>query len=373
VQKAWLEGSHFEFANLSEVDFTDSSLTEAEFQGALIAEAIFRGARIAGARFHGARLDGADLRGANLERATWYVRPRPTELGPGNVSPECREAIDELSKPDSVPATLDAAILARVAFDSNTTLANVTVGNREETVGLADATYNGVSLTRITWPRSPLADEHVPYDARYIPIHTSLDDLIQDLIESQGSAMQQRLRRCVERIRRVRAGEGAAARAEVRRQREGHLQDRIAPAARANMQLAIALRAQGMREAADYYTFRTYRCRRKELAARKRYLPWLALSLFGVIVGYGYRPLNLLIVYCMAIFGFGAAYLATDTGHLHMWQAIVYSITAFHGRGVGLAGGLDKTGETLSAAEAVIGLVIEAAFVAAVVQRVFDR
>lgn len=194
VRKARLEGSHFEFAHLIEVDFTDTFLTEAEFQGALIAEAIFRGARIAGARFHGARLDGADLRGANLERATWYVRPRPTELGPGDISPECREAINELSNPDSVPATLGAAVLARVIFDSNTTLANVTVGNREETVGLADATYNGVGLTRITWPRSPLADEHVPYDARYIPIHTSLDDIIEKCIESRGSSMQRRLR-----------------------------------------------------------------------------------------------------------------------------------------------------------------------------------
>ena len=84
-----------------------------------------------------------------------------------------------------------------------------------------------------------------------------------------------------------------------------------------------------------------------------------------------------MVWYLVTIFGFALAYFAV--GHLPVWpDAIVYSLTSFHGRG--FLPSLDGQVVTLhyplvvmAALEAIIGLLIEISFIATFTQRFFGR
>jgi uncharacterized protein YjbI with pentapeptide repeats len=376
--------AHFEFATMVEASFEHSHVTRAKFQGALASEASFRDARLAGTSFNGARLDGADLRGANFERESWFTRFPPADLGPGQVTPACVEPINKLASPQEVPQRLGAAVLARVKFDSDTTLARLKIGDREESVALADARYNGVSLAQIVWPRSPLADESVWYDSRpHMLKIPALEEILAPVVKQFQKEQRwwNKLRSWLAGVLNPRSRqdrEGQINRQTDREVRETTRKvkgDRFAIAARANRQLAVALREQGIVETADYYSFRANRARQRELWSRGRYLRWGGLAALKVLAGYGYRPRNIAFAYGITIAAFMLVYITAGSPahpYIPVWQAFVYSITAFHGRGVGLKQ-LTPFGEVASACEAVIGLVLEATFVVVVVQRMFGR
>jgi uncharacterized protein YjbI with pentapeptide repeats len=370
--------AHFEFANLVGARFENSRLTSAKLQAVVASEATFREAYLANASFNGARLDGADLRGANFEREWWNIRLPPTDLGPGEVPRSCTEHLNRLASPDQVPSQLGAAVLARVKFDSDTTLANVTIGDHEESIALADARYNGVSLTQIEWPRSPLADERVSYDARpYMLEDPEFEEMVEARLKQvlKERKWWNRLRARVAEIFKPPSQEQRAERAHIRETERTRKTERAAIAARANRQLATALREQGLVEIADYYSYRTYKARQRELRLRKRYLPSIGFWMLKALAGYGYRPVNIFLAYFLTIAAFGFAYIIVGTvahAHFGVWGAFVYSITAFHGRGVGLPS-LPLPGEVISAVEAVIGFALEATFVVVVVQRLLGR
>ena len=90
------------------------------------------------------------------------------------------------------------------------------------------------------------------------------------------------------------------------------------------------------------------------------------LALFlDALAGYGYRPGRTLVWYFTVILSFATVYvvLGTITGHVLNWnEALVFSITSFHGRGFfpGQSGGDPLLNPLLafSAGEAVVGLVI---------------
>ena len=147
--------------------------------------------------------------------------------------------------------------------------------------------------------------------------------------------------------------------------------------ARANRQLAVALRQQGLDQPADFYARRGYVLRQREHWANHAYLRWAGFAMLGLVAGYGFRARNILATYFLTIAAFAVGYTRAgaldSTGQrvaVGPWSAIVYSITAFHGRGVGLQS-LTTVGEVLSAVEAVLGLVLEATIVLVVVQRLF--
>jgi hypothetical protein len=96
-----------------------------------------------------------------------------------------------------------------------------------------------------------------------------------------------------------------------------------------------------------------------------------------LISGYGYRPMRSLIAYIVVILGFAATYFALGgaNGQLHSWnEALVVSMTAFHGRGFFAA--VFQPGDlqaAVAAVEAFIGLLIEIVFIATFTQRFFAR
>ena len=101
-------------------------------------------------------------------------------------------------------------------------------------------------------------------------------------------------------------------------------------------------------------------------------------SLFlDVLAGYGYKPERTVGWYLFVVFSFALAYFLF--GHLPFWpDALVYSLTSFHGRG--FLPNLDGQVVTLhyplvvmAAFEAVIGLLIEISFIATFTQRFFGK
>jgi hypothetical protein len=374
-----LWGAHFEFADLTRASFQNSRLTSAKLQGVGATQANFRDAYLASVSFNGAWLDGADLRGANFEREWWNIRLPATDLGPGQVPRSCVDQLNQLASPDKVPSRLEVAVLSRVKFDSDTTLANVIIGDHEESIALVDARFNGVGLTQIEWPRSPLADERRGSfrGSPYMLVDPEFEELAEARLQQvlREQKWWNRLRvRVVEVFKRPSQRERAM-RANRRQEDRRWNSDRAAIAARANRQLATVLREQGLVEIADYYSFRTYEARQRELRLRKRRLASLGFWVLKVVAGYGYRPLNIVLAYLFTIVAFGLAYFivgAVTHSGFGVWQPLVYSITAFHGRGVGLSS-LPLAGEVISALEAVIGLILEATFVVVVVGRLLGR
>lgn len=146
---------------------------------------------------------------------------------------------------------------------------------------------------------------------------------------------------------------------------------------RAYRQVAAQLRAQGMGEVADRFLYRAQVCQRRVLLRRFRIPQYLGSLILDLISGYGYRPMRSLIAYVVIIAAFTGAYLLNAqfaAPHLTWDEALVLSISAFHGRGFFTSGiSLGDTLARLAAGEAIIGLLIEITFIATFTQRFFAR
>jgi hypothetical protein len=148
-------------------------------------------------------------------------------------------------------------------------------------------------------------------------------------------------------------------------------------ATRANRQLAVALRSQGLNEDADRFAYRAQRLQRRVLLQQRHLIRAFGSWLLDVVAGYGYRPIRSLIAYVIIICAFAAAYFALGdaNGQALSWnEAIVISMTAFHGRGFFSA--VFQPGDlqaAVAAIEAFIGLLIEIVLIATFTQRFFAR
>ena len=148
-------------------------------------------------------------------------------------------------------------------------------------------------------------------------------------------------------------------------------------AVRANRQLAVALRSQGLNEQADRFAYRAQFLQRRVLREQKRRLTALGSLFLDLISGYGYRPMRSFITYVLVILAFAAAYLTLGgaNGQAISWnEALVISMTAFHGRGFFSA--VFQPGDlqaAVAAVEAFIGLLIEIVLIATFTQRFFAR
>jgi hypothetical protein len=107
-------------------------------------------------------------------------------------------------------------------------------------------------------------------------------------------------------------------------------------AVRANRQLSVALCGQGLNEHADRFAYHAQLMQHIVLRRKHHYLRWLGSLLLGLISGYGYRPLRSVATYVLVILAFASAYLLNAqfaSPHLRWDEALVLSISAFHGRG----------------------------------------
>ncbi|HEY7832597.1 MAG TPA: pentapeptide repeat-containing protein [Ktedonobacterales bacterium] len=169
-------------------------------------------------------------------------------------------------------------------------------------------------------------------------------------------------------------------------------------AVRAYRQLAAQLRAQGMSEAADRFAERAQIRQRKrslrQLVADWRrpwrlpgdLLRWLFSWFLALLAGYGYHPGRSVFWYLATIGGFAFLFFQATHGAitfglppsgvqpLKWYEALVLSVSSFHGRGFFQPTGQNGLGDPvaiLAAAEAVFGVLIEISFIATFTQRFF--
>ncbi len=154
------------------------------------------------------------------------------------------------------------------------------------------------------------------------------------------------------------------------RQRIPDVAYRYRAAARANRQLSVALRDQGLVEEADRFAYRAQLLQRVVWRHQRKWLKYIFSWFLYLLAGYGYRPGRSLIAYLLLILGFAGAFYAL--GHLAWYEALVVSLTAFHGRG--FFSQQYQPGDPqsiLAALEAVMGLLIEIILIATFTKRFF--
>jgi uncharacterized protein YjbI with pentapeptide repeats len=304
---------HLEEATLREVHLEDAHLRGAHLERAYLRDAHLAGAELVLAHLEGAMLFQASLRGEFLSAAA------PTSL-------VHRKASRDLILP---PADIHQAF-----FDGASSLSNAVLGDRQlGGVRVADVRWDGANLGRTTW-----REIEVLYD----------EVVAGELLTSSGQA------------------KSAARRLEEHQ-----------TMVRAYRQLSIALREQGVNEDADRFAYRAQYLQRQVLRRERAWLRYLGSVLLDAAAGYGYRPLRSVIAYVVIIGLFAGAYLLNGqfaTPHLRWDEALVLSISSFHGRGFFTSGiNLGDTLARLAAGEAIIGLLIEITFIATFTQRFFAR
>jgi len=160
-------------------------------------------------------------------------------------------------------------------------------------------------------------------------------------------------------------------------------------AVRANRQLSVVLRNQGLNEEADHFAYRAqvlqrcvfrlqiYQSGTKLRRRTGAFLSYLFSWFLDLLSGYGYQPWKSILVYFIIIFGFMSLYLLNSriaSPHLTWDEALVLSVSSFHGRGFFTQSvTLGDTYARIAATEAVMGLIVEVSFIATFTQRFFGR
>jgi uncharacterized protein YjbI with pentapeptide repeats len=313
LDHADLSFAHLQGAHLVGVTLCSANLREAQSQGAYLFQADMKGANLVEAELQGAYLVLASLQGVSAYRV-------------------------QLHGANLFQAQLQGADLTGARLDVATSLNEITL---DAETRLADVIWNDTPLTLIPWEQAPrLGDESA--------------------------------------ARRPTSSDGKA------KNRTTCLAEFHA-AVRANRQLAVALRAQGLNEEADRFAYRAQLLQRQVLLRQRHNERAFGSWLLDLISGYGYKPMRSIITYLLVILSFAAAYFAltnfaitpflpSHSSPLAWYEAIVLSISSFHGRGLFPSGlSLGDPIAILAAFEAIIGLLIEITFIATFTQRFFAR
>jgi uncharacterized protein YjbI with pentapeptide repeats len=382
LRRAILAGTHLEGADLTKAEMEGTTLLEAHLEGAFLL-----GASLEGANLFEAHLEGARLVGAHLEGATLIGAHCEGKAFDGEEREHLRAWLPRL------PETLPATDLRGVFLNSRTTLNGIHPGDdRYGYVALGDVHWGDVNLTVIEWDRlKRLGDETLAPPLRIeeegaqdgergLPAwaERAVDMLLRaqevsDVVVSYVLRSPTLMKQFRERLARE-----VQAQPETQQQRD---RERLRAAVRANRQLAVVLRAQGLNEAADRFAYRAQVLRRRVLlhSGTRAYGPTLFSWLLDMLAGYGYKPGRTLAAYLVTVLGFAIVYYAL--GHVAGNQpsmsplyALVVSLISFHGRGFFPGGFLPTLPMAVCAAcEAIIGLTIEISFIATFTQRYFGR
>jgi uncharacterized protein YjbI with pentapeptide repeats len=372
LASAWLEGVYLRGAHLERANFGGAHLQGATLRGAHLQGATLRGAHLEGADLVLAHLERATLRGAHLQGATL----RGAHLEGADLNDAHLEGRDyEASDPDywrirqsvaDFPATLMPADIRRTVLDAATSLNDITLGDaRGGSVRMADIRWGGTNLAVVDWtpliePMAQLGDERAAREWKPEPLKPP---------EGKPSRHELRAARSLHKAEQTRA------RLEVFR-----------AAVRANRQLVIALRNQGMNEEADQFAYRAQVIQRqvfRQQHKRGRALLWWFLDR---VAGHGYRPARSMYTYVGMILVFAVLYLLAGNGllafglagsqyhSLPWYEALILSVSSFHGRGFFQP--LQSPGDPvaiIASVEAIFGLFIEVSFIATFTQRFFGK
>lgn len=348
LRGADLAGIDLHGMELTRLQLDGANLNQARLEGANLSSvhlerANLRGAYLQGANLGAARLEGATLEEAHLEQA-WlaeanlegcYMRACHLEsasLYAANLEGASLQSA-HLEAADLFQARLEGIDLRRAIFDTQTNLADVRLGGKQSGPLVDSLNWGGANLAVVDWSLVPLlGDEYI--------------------------------------ARQLRTLEG-------RRKDNATQIDQLSAAFRASRQLAIALRAQGLSEAADRFTYRSMGLQRVLFRRTRRYMAYLGSFLLDLVAGYGYKLQRSIVAYgvTLMMFAFGYFYLSAAHGiHLSINDAMIISVTVFHGRAFFVE--LFRSGDprtTLAAIESIIGMLVEVTFVATLTQRFMPR
>jgi uncharacterized protein YjbI with pentapeptide repeats len=344
LSSAHAEGANLDRAHLEKANLTYIHLEKASLRGTFLNNAILEGADLAGTNLHSAHLEGTDLRDAHFEgkhmetndlkqARKWFNGQRWRGMEDVLISPEEWEELQEEFPEELLPADLSGTF-----FDSATLLEKAHLGdNKYGLVSLVDVSWGGANLSVVDWANvKVLGDKSIALQ-RKMSINK----------RERLSAYQQ--------------------------------------AVRANRQLAVALLNQGLNEDAARFSYVAQVLQRKVFwfqilqprqSFRQRCLSfgaWLFSGFLSLLAGYGYKLLRSFRAYVLIISIFTIIYLCLSP-HLAWYEAIVVSMTAFHGRG--FSPSTFSPGDPLSIAsafEAFVGLIIEVTFIATLTQRFFGK
>ena len=292
------------------------------------------------------------------------------------------------------PQILPAADLRGVFLTTRTNLGGIHAGNDQYGyVALADIHWGDVNLTVVDWTKlKRLSDETL---ARPLTVEdedgaqtgerglpASAERAIDKLLRAQeiSDVVVSYVMRspALTKSFRERLAREAQAQPETQQQRE---RERLQAAVRANRQLAVVLRAQGLNEAADRFAYRAQVLQRQVLrrSGVRSLRSYFFSCVLDVLAGYGYKPGRTVIAYISTILSFAIIYfslgqLAGYGASISPWYALIISIISFHGRGFFPGGFLPTFPMAVFAAcEAIIGLTIEISFIATFTQRYFGK
>jgi len=340
LEGASLINAHLERASLHSAHLEGASFIEAHLGGALLDEAHLEKSSLFQSHLRGVNLNFAHLEGANLIRAGLEEANLSFAHLQGALLSEARLEGANLMKAhlegaNLTGAHLEGARVQRASLDSTTVLDGASFSDgRHKCAFLADVRWGGVNLTDVNWSSVKVLGD-----------------------ENEARRRKARGRRVKEKTERL---------------------DEFKVAVHANRQLALVLRSQGMNEEADHFAYRAQLLQRVVYRRQLKLLKYAFAWFLYLLAGYGYRPLRSLFIYLLVIASFAAGYYwATHVPHVHplnCYEALVLSVSSFHGRGFFQpAQGPGDPVALLAAAEAVIGLLIEISFIATFTQRYFGK
>jgi uncharacterized protein YjbI with pentapeptide repeats len=313
LEGAYLDSAHLERANLSRAHLEHANLSRAHLERANVRGAHLEGANLGGAHLEGARLDEARLDQADLTGA-------------------------HLDYAVLYRAHLEHAVLVGTWFDKATRLNNAILTG----VSLDQVSFDNTNLTVVDW----------------------------SLVETLGDEHTARMPKDKD---------------EKRKDRKTRLNE-YKRTVRANRLLAVALRSQGMNEDADRFAYRAQLLQQQVLWRQRKLGGYVFSRVLDGLAGYGYKPVRGLMAYLLVILGFAFAYGLATQGlltfglapssiqPLQWYEALVLSISSFHGRGFFQpVQSLGDPVAIIAAAEAILGLLIEISFIATFTQRFFGR
>lgn len=339
-----LRSAHLDGARLAEIHLEKADLTGIQLKNANLAEAHLEGAWLLGAHLENANLAEAHLEGvglvdAHLEKANLAsAHLEGANLGGAHLEGAWLSSVHlENAYLDGVhlegafleKAHLQGSVLWNAFLDRSTSF---------EGIILADKHFGAVSLADVRWG-----------DVNVAVVDWSSMKKVGDEIAAQ---------RPIQHDGKTRRGETQV--------------DVYRRAVRANRQLTGILRDQGLNEEADYFAYRAHLLQRVVWRKQRRLVKYLFSWFLYLIAGYGYRPLLSITAYLLLILGFAGIF--SVLGHLVWYEALVVSLTAFHGRGFFSQQYQPGDPQSIIAAiEAVVGLLIEISFIATFTQRFFGR
>jgi uncharacterized protein YjbI with pentapeptide repeats len=301
-------------ANLRDLDLRGLPLKGVDLRSAHLEKSDLRGIDLDGSDLFKIHLEGADLRGGHLEQAN---------LGWAHLEGTFLRGTH-----------LEGSKLGGAFFADKTNMRGVILSNKQYGfASLAGVHWGDVDLSVVDWTQLKfLGDECRARQSKM----------------SNGEAKDDRTRL-----------------------------EEYQAAVRANRQLAIVLRSQGLNEEGARFAYRAQLMQRKAFWYQRKFGQYFFSLFLDLLSGYGYKPIRSFIAYLIVIAAFATAYFIigqTAGPHLSPLESVVFSMTSFHGRGFFPGGiGLDDPLTVLAALEAFVGLLIEVTFIATLTQRLFGK